>query len=134
VCAPGRQLAGIRPGRQLAGIRLGRQLAGIRAAWLPICAAPRQRRTTATEEQGGVLDDDRSTNPFVLRACDFGSAEIRLEDVMKNSTPFTCRHTRWARPWAVVLTIAMTMMTNNIQWLVPTLKAQVQVSPSATAS
>ena len=48
---------------------------------------------------------------------------------MRNSTPFTCRRTRWARPWALALTIAMTLMTNNIQWLVPTVRAQVQVAP-----
>ena len=48
---------------------------------------------------------------------------------MKNSAPFTCRRTRWARPWARALTIAMTLMTNNIQWLTPTLAAQAQVAP-----
>jgi hypothetical protein len=48
---------------------------------------------------------------------------------MRNSTPFTCRRMRWARPWALALTIAMTLMTNNIQWLVPTVKAQVQAAP-----
>ena len=51
---------------------------------------------------------------------------------MNVSRPFTCRraHMRWTRPWAFVLMIIMTLMTNGgSHWLTPVVSAQQQVAP-----
>ncbi|HXT31310.1 MAG TPA: peroxidase family protein [Vicinamibacterales bacterium] len=51
---------------------------------------------------------------------------------MTISRPFTCRRARlrWLRPCAIVLTIAMALMTNGgSHWLMPVVSAQQQASP-----
>src|SRR3954468_18933863 len=53
---------------------------------------------------------------------------------MNVSRPFTCRRSkmRWLRPWATVMMITMTLMTNGgSHWLVPTVNAQQQVAPQS---
>jgi len=51
---------------------------------------------------------------------------------MTVSRPLTCRRARmrWLRPCAIVLTIAMALMTNGgSHWLMPVVSAQQQASP-----
>src|SRR6185503_5413059 len=51
---------------------------------------------------------------------------------MTISRPFSCRRARlrWLRPCAIVLTIAMALMTNGgSHWLMPVVSAQQQASP-----
>src|SRR4029078_12557663 len=60
------------------------------------------------------------------------NANTCVEDVMTISRPFTCRRARlrWLRPRAIVLTIAMALMTNGgSHWLMPVVSAQQQAAP-----